>query len=338
MLRAADIWGILLLYVCAFLVVAYLITRLLRSRKRRQTFRYRALIGLSWCLLGLAIWLIPTGHVYSLLIMLGVLLPIGAMVYSCLALIVATARRRSVWHSFAHLLVATIITGAGLAGTWLLTVPAPFTKADQSMDMHRADGWPEDRLMPAFARAEEIGSLGVVVIHQGQVVLEWGDTAKVTDSHSVRKSILSVLIGIAVHRQLMDLERTLEQMGIDDKNPPLTTAERQATVEDLLTARSGVYHPYVGDEEGNSPAPGSHAPGTYFYYNNWDFNTLGAIFERETGHTIGQAFREWIAEPIGMQDYREEHVIYERFPLPNASYILPIRSGSVPAIWRVLVC
>ena len=320
MLRAADIWGIILLYLCASVVVAHLFTRLTRARRRQQTFRFRALIGLISSLLGLAIWLVPSGHVYSLLVMLCVPLPMGVVVYSLFALMVATIRRRRAWHSATHLLAATTVTAAGIAGTWLLTVPEPFTQADQSMDLASADGWPEDRLMPAFVRAEELGSLGVVVIHHGKVVLQWGDTAKVTDSHSVRKSILSVLIGIAVHKDLMDLELTLEHLGVDDKNPPLTTAERQATVEDLLTARSGIYHPYVGDEEGNSPAPGSHGPGTYFYYNNWDFNTLGAVFERETGYTIGQALREWIAEPIGMQDYREEHVIYERFPLPNASY------------------
>ena len=123
-----------------------------------------------------------------------------------------------------------------------------------------------------------------------------------------------------IQKGLMDLDKTLEELGIDDKNPRLTPAERSATVEDLLRSSSGIYHGYVGDREDNPPAPGSHPPGTYFYYNNWDFNTLGAIFEQETGYSIGRALEEWLADPIGMRDYREEHVIYERFPYPNASY------------------
>ena len=27
----------------------------------------------------------------------------------------------------------------------------------------------------------------------------------------------------------------------------------------------------------------SHPPGTFWYYNNWDFNALGTIFEKATG-------------------------------------------------------
>lgn len=59
------------------------------------------------------------------------------------------------------------------------------------------------------------------------------------------------------------------------------------------------------------PARGSHAPGTFFYYNNWDFNVLGTIFEQETGLALGTAFAEWIATPTGMVDFEPGHVLYE---------------------------
>ncbi len=35
---------------------------------------------------------------------------------------------------------------------------------------------------------------------------------------------------------------------------------------------------------------------------------------------IGGALAAWIAEPVGMQDFREAHVVYEHFPFPNASH------------------
>ena len=47
----------------------------------------------------------------------------------------------------------------------------------------------------------------------------------------------------------------------------------------------------------------SHPHGTFWYYNNWDFNTLGAIYERATRHSIFDAFDTEIARPVGMQDY-----------------------------------
>jgi hypothetical protein len=38
---------------------------------------------------------------------------------------------------------------------------------------------------------------------------------------------------------------TLARLDIDDKKPSLTGVEKQATVRNLLEARSGVYHPTV---------------------------------------------------------------------------------------------
>jgi CubicO group peptidase (beta-lactamase class C family) len=37
---------------------------------------------------------------------------------------------------------------------------------------------------------------------------------------------------------------------------------------------------------------------------NWDFNTLGTIYERAARSSIFDAFEREIARPIGMQDYQ----------------------------------
>ena len=82
---------------------------------------------------------------------------------------------------------------------------------------------------------------------------------------------------------------------------------------DLLRARSGVYHSVDFETESmtkNRPARGSHAPGTFWYYNNWDFNVLGTIFEKKTGLKIGEAFYQRIARPINMQDFQPSDVFY----------------------------
>ena len=48
----------------------------------------------------------------------------------------------------------------------------------------------------------------------------------------------------------------------------------------------------------------AHAPGTFCCYNNWDFNALGTIFEKLIGRSLFDEFRDRIAGPIGMQDFR----------------------------------
>ena len=79
-----------------------------------------------------------------------------------------------------------------------------------------------------------------------------------------------------------------------------------AAVSDLLKSRSGVYHEAAAESEDmveTRPTRGSHPHDTFFYYNNWDFNALGTIFEKVTGAKIFEAFKREIAEPIGMEDF-----------------------------------
>src|SRR5437773_1840833 len=108
-------------------------------------------------------------------------------------------------------------------------------------------------------------------------------------------------------RGVININETLEQLDIDDNPPSLTNGERQAKIVDLLRARSGVYHPVDFETQymiAIRPGRGSHPPGTFWYYNNWDFNVLGTVLERKTGLSIGEAFYRRIAKPIGMQDFK----------------------------------
>jgi CubicO group peptidase (beta-lactamase class C family) len=168
-------------------------------------------------------------------------------------------------------------------------------------------GWSEAGLADARQLADRMHATGVMIVHHGAVVGEWGDTQRRTELASVRKSFLSALIGIAVAEGKISLDSTLAQLGIDDNPPSLTDLEKTATVRMLLQARSGVYHPALYETAAMAkarPPRGSHAPGTFWYYNNWDFNVLGTIYERATGTGIYDALDRQIAKPIGMQDYR----------------------------------
>jgi CubicO group peptidase (beta-lactamase class C family) len=175
-------------------------------------------------------------------------------------------------------------------------------------------GWSAKKLAKIEGYVEEIGSTSAMIVQHGVVVAAWGDVTHKSNLHSCRKSLLNSLIGIAVAEGKINLNDTLEKLGIDDNKPSLTAVEKQATVRDLLEARSGVYHPTAYETKGmmeQKPARGSHAPGTFWYYNNWDFNTLGYIYETATGAKIFDAFYREIAQPVGMQDFtpRDGHYV-----------------------------
>lgn len=167
-------------------------------------------------------------------------------------------------------------------------------------------GWSVERLTAAKAFAGTLGATAQMVVWKGQVVASWGDVSRKVDVASVRKSLLSALYGIAVADGRIRLDSTLEQLRIGDKPPELTSAEKQATVRDLLSARSGIYHPAAHETAAikrNRPERGSHPPGTFWFYNNWDFNALGTIYRVATDESIFQSFEERIAMPIGMEDF-----------------------------------
>ena len=176
-------------------------------------------------------------------------------------------------------------------------------------------GWSPKKLADTRKFVETLPSSSVVVIDHGREVAEWGDATQKIKISSMRKSLLSALYGIYTPLNHFDLDTSLGSLGIDD-NPPLTAEERQATVRMLLEARSGVYHGYVAGTPGMEswPKRGSHSPGSYWFYNNWDFNALGSIFEKEFKTPIAKAFDARIARRIGMQDFRTEDMYYLQAP------------------------
>ena len=164
----------------------------------------------------------------------------------------------------------------------------------------------------ALEYVRKIGASSIIVLVDGRLAFEAGETDQKISAHSVRKSFVGALYGIAIDRGLIDIGKTLEELGFDDVNPPLSELEKSARLEDLLTSRSGIYHPSVRDDVSDPPPPrGTHRPGEAFYYNNWSFNALGAIFEELTKMSLGDAFFEWVAIPTGMQDFSPEDVVYE---------------------------
>ena len=145
----------------------------------------------------------------------------------------------------------------------------------------------------------------LLVVRGDQVVFSDGPIDRATQIASVRKSLLAMLYGQAVEDGRIRLDATLDELRFDDVGG-LLPIERQARVRDLIESRSGVYHPAAnaGDDAAAEPPRGSQRPGSYFLYNNWDFNAAGAIYVQLTGRDIYDAFESDIARPLALEDFR----------------------------------
>lgn len=147
----------------------------------------------------------------------------------------------------------------------------------------------------------------MLILEDGAPVFTYGDVKEISYVASVRKSLVSMLYGLWVERGSIHPDATLGEIGFTDSGG-LLPVEQQATIRNLLTARSGVYHPAAnaGDASSRAPARGSVRPGSYFLYNNWDFNALEAVFEKLTERKLYSAFYEGIGKPAGFEDWNED--------------------------------
>jgi CubicO group peptidase (beta-lactamase class C family) len=180
---------------------------------------------------------------------------------------------------------------------------------------------PESNILPLdkkeafskFIQDTANNAQAVVVMNGEKIVLEVGKPQKLINCHSARKSIMSLLIGIAKEKGLLSLDETLEQLGIDESKTPLTKQEKTATIRDLLMAKSGVYLEAEAETDfakKNRPKREQYKPGEFFFYNNFDFNVLGTILEKKSGKSIGEFMEEYLARPLGMQEFAPSNVIY----------------------------
>lgn len=179
--------------------------------------------------------------------------------------------------------------------------------ADSALEAY---GWNAADLAQTTAfLTDSSNTTALVVAENGRVAYTFGDITQVSYLASVRKSILAMLYGVFVEDGTVDLDATLEDLGMDDVGG-LLPIERQAKVDHLVTARSGVYHPASnsGDNLADAPERGSQTPGEYMLYSNWDFNAAGGAFELMTERNIFDELERQLAIPLGFEHFeRERH-------------------------------
>ena len=171
-----------------------------------------------------------------------------------------------------------------------------------------AYGWNTDKLkqLRNFI-IDSTHTTGMLVIQKGKILFEFGDVQELSYLASCRKSVLSMLYGPFVENGTIRLNTTINQLALDDVGG-LLPIEKKATIKDLLTARSGVYHPASneGDASAMAPKRGSVSPRSFWLYNNWDFNIAGYILEQQTGKNIYTLIDSILAKPLQMQDWKKE--------------------------------
>jgi CubicO group peptidase (beta-lactamase class C family) len=170
-----------------------------------------------------------------------------------------------------------------------------------------SEGFSAARLEALRALLKTHQTDAMMVISRGKVVFEYGDTTLVSKVASVRKSVLDLMFAVeAQHGLKLDdaMNKTVMELGLEEKRAPFLATEKQATLEQLMMSRSGIYIASGnGDQAKLNPPRGSYYPGAHWLYNNWDFDAAGFAFETLTHKHLFDAMRDDLAVPLRFQDF-----------------------------------
>jgi CubicO group peptidase (beta-lactamase class C family) len=155
------------------------------------------------------------------------------------------------------------------------------------------------------------GMTGIVVRH-GRVAAAWGDPDRVDMTHSVTKTFLTTVVGLAwADGRIRDLSEpvrlTLPGSGLFDAphNAPITwehllrqTSDWSGTLWDIPDWAD---RPAKGSANGGRDRP-LHDPGTFFKYNDVRVNLLALEALQVWRRPLPDVLRERVMDPIGASD------------------------------------
>ncbi|WP_395700627.1 serine hydrolase domain-containing protein [Aquabacterium sp.] len=227
-------------------------------------------------------------------------------------------RRRSVPGALGLLAASSIGHGAA-AGVdaddrqgWTIDAPA----------RHGVSAAALEALRHHLAR-DEPGIRALLLLRHGQPVFEYIrdglEAHTLHPVHSVTKSVVSTLVGVAIARGRLDtVERTLPTLLAEAAAGGAAPEVARMRLADLLTQRSGFER--LGDRQGwynayvtrypHSPVmavalrrPVQAAPGSRFLYSNLDTHLVSVALGRLLGMPLADFARDALFAPLGIADW-----------------------------------
>jgi CubicO group peptidase (beta-lactamase class C family) len=171
----------------------------------------------------------------------------------------------------------------------------------------QAAGWNAQALDDALAYAQQANSSGVVIAFSGRILAEryWqppaarsaGSTSEgwpIEDVASLQKSVISLMVGMAVERGLVDRNAPVSKyLGAGWSKAP-ADAEAGITINHLLTMTSGL----------SESLEFQASAGTRWFYNTPAYSRLISVLASVTHKGPNEYTAEWLTHRLGMTDTR----------------------------------
>jgi CubicO group peptidase (beta-lactamase class C family) len=143
-----------------------------------------------------------------------------------------------------------------------------------------------------FARANHSAQL--VVMQAGETIVNASFDSAPVDVFAVQKGLLSILIGIAEEKYLLEPCDAINHHLEPEWTNLSPWTEASLTIERLLSMTTGM------DDDLNELG----TVGESWRYNNTAYNYLKKILSLHTGMTLNELSAEWLFGPLGMTETR----------------------------------
>ena len=203
------------------------------------------------------------------------------------------------------------------------------TKAPRDLVMNHYQTFGREPFGYAIGPIRERGDPTGIVVHGGYIVAQWGDVNRVDMTHSVTKSMLSSVVGVAYDRGMI---KSLDDPVKDYVGPvqvynPLPAANKSDRIgsSDLIFPFEGPHNSQItwdhmlrqtsdwegtlwgkpdwADRPGENPAQWTtrprNKPGTAYKYNDTRVNALALATLNLWRRPLPQVLKENILDPIG---------------------------------------
>jgi CubicO group peptidase (beta-lactamase class C family) len=229
------------------------------------------------------------------------------------------------------------------------------TKAPRDLVMNHYQNFGREPFGYAIGPIRERGDPTGIVIHKGYIVAEWGDPLRVDMTHSVTKSFLSSVVGIAVERGMIgsvdDAVRDYvapiqlyappsttnksDRLNTPDLLFPFESPHNRTITWDNLLRQTSDWEgtlwgkPDWADRPSDNPADWGmsprNKPGTVYKYNDVRTNVLALAALNIWRRPLPRVLKENIMDPIGASNtwrwfgYENSWVVLDGSPMQSVT-------------------
>jgi CubicO group peptidase (beta-lactamase class C family) len=227
-------------------------------------------------------------------------------------------------------------------------------KAPRNMEVAQAMTFGKEPFGEGIGPFADRGDATGIIVHKGYIIAQWGEPDRVDMTHSVTKSFLSTVVGLAVDKELIksvqdtvykyvppievynpNAYRTAEEIGTTQLLTPFASAHNKTLTWDVLLRQTSDWEGTLWGKPEWADRPDANAanwmnrkrntPGSVYEYNDVRVNALALAVTSAWRKPLPQVLKENIMDKIGASNtwrwygYRNAWIVLDGQPVQSVS-------------------